>query len=180
MTSLLLMTLQILGRNVAEVRVTHDCAALRRAARKGREAAKVAEPRRPAHDEEQECRYCERDGSGLESASVCEEVVGTVLPGRIGRRRRLEDGVQRGQIAEAVDDLVEDTGGRHGCEHCDESAGRIMVVREMRQVFHTCSNEMYGRSDERLQVSEGSTLSLVGWCLVESGPRRSAEMIVKS
>ena len=42
---LLLMTLQILGRNVAEVRVTHDCAALRRAARKGREAAQVAEPR---------------------------------------------------------------------------------------------------------------------------------------
>lgn len=27
-----------------------------------------------------------------------------------------------------------------------------MAVRVMRQVFHVCSNEMYGRSDERLQA----------------------------
>lgn len=80
--SLLLMTLQILGRNVAEVRVTHDCAALRRIAREGRKAAQIAEPRRPTHDEEDKSRRSERDRGVFESGAIGEEFVCAILPGR--------------------------------------------------------------------------------------------------
>lgn len=53
-----------------------------------------------------------------------------------------------------------------------------MVVRVMRQVFHTCSEEMYGRSDERLQAHR--RVHSLGGMGGASGQRRSAETIVKN
>ena len=53
-----------------------------------------------------------------------------------------------------------------------------MVVRVMRQVFHVCSNEMYGRSDERLQALR-RVHSLGGMDVWSGGLRRSMKVLGK-